>query len=797
MRSALVAAVLFSLPASLLAQPVPGRVRDADTDLPVQARVEIAGSRVAIATDADGRFTLPLEAACPATAGAAATCPVTLVVSHPGYYVQRLPVTLGATSTIDIRLAAIVSVSDRVEVTASRARDGVDAVSFTNIAQEQVAEAHWGQDPAMLLSTLVPGMYASNDNGNGIGYSYFSIRGFGQARTRVMLNGAPLNDAESGELFFIDLADFLSTGGDVQVQRGVFGLSGLGGAIDITTASPGVSPQLTVHTGAGSFGTRRVSVIAESGLVGGAWSFTGRYSNITTDGYRDQAWADMWNYYVSAARYGQRSRARFVAFGGPEKTHLAYNGVSREVLEGGLTGDAGRDRRFNPITWEGEVDRFFQPHFQFVHDVDVSPATTFSQTAYVFLGDGYYDQYRARRWMFEYDLPGVTLPSGATVSRTDLIRRRNVDEWDAGWVPSLSLTRGRMTYEAQGEARVHRAHHVGEVRWAEYYPASLAANHRYYDYEVAKNTVAAAGEARFAATDRVTLAGGLQVTHHAYEMSNDRLRNVAVSEDFTFLLPRASAVVKTGAGSNVYASVARGMREPFFRSLYDPQDYYAVPVSLDPEDVWNVEAGVSVQRPSWRLRGNVFWMHFLNEIVYAGAVDDNGVPVYGNGATSRHRGIEVDGRVTLPRRTSIDATLSLSRNTFTRYREFDFEGGSVTYDGNRIAGFPDVMASVVARTAIGRGQATLALRHVGRFYVDSSQRDDRQNDAYTLADLSGRIPLPGAVARGVGLGRIEFDVRVNNLFDARYTTFGYVEDGIPLYIPAAGRHVYLGLTLGR
>jgi hypothetical protein len=34
----------------------------------VQARVEVAGARVAIATDAEGRFTLPLEAACPATA---------------------------------------------------------------------------------------------------------------------------------------------------------------------------------------------------------------------------------------------------------------------------------------------------------------------------------------------------------------------------------------------------------------------------------------------------------------------------------------------------------------------------------------------------------------------------------------------------------------------------------------------------------------------------------------------------------------------------------------------------------
>ena len=107
----------------------------------------------------------------------------------------------------------------------------------------------------MLLSQVVPGMYTSNDQGNGIGYSYFSIRGFGQARTRVMLNGAPLNDAESGELFFIDLADFLATSGDVQVQRGVFGLSGLGGAVDITTALPSVTPAFSVHAGVGSYGT--------------------------------------------------------------------------------------------------------------------------------------------------------------------------------------------------------------------------------------------------------------------------------------------------------------------------------------------------------------------------------------------------------------------------------------------------------------------------------------------------------------------------------------------------------------
>ncbi len=115
----------------------------------------------------------------------------------------------------------------------------------------------------------------------------------------------------------------------------------------------------------------------------------------------------------------------------------------------------------------------------------------------------------------------MTLPGGAVITRTDLTRRRNVDEWDAGWVPSFSQARGRVTYELQGEARIHRAHHVGEVTWAQYYPAGVAPNHRYYDYKVAKHTVSGAGEVRIAATDRVTLAGGVQVAYHAYEMSDD------------------------------------------------------------------------------------------------------------------------------------------------------------------------------------------------------------------------------------------------------------------------------------
>jgi iron complex outermembrane receptor protein len=271
---------------------------------------------------------------------------------------------------------------------------------------------------------------------------------------------------------------------------------------------------------------------------------------------------------------------------------------------------------------------------------------------------------------------------------------------------------------------------------------------------------------------------------------------VSLSPTYNFVMPKAGAVFTLGPTSNLYATVARGMREPFLSSIYNPEDYYATPVSLTPEDVWDIEGGLSLQRPLWRMRGNVFWMNFLNEIVYAGALDDNGVPIYGNGARSRRRGAELDGTVILAPHVNLDAALTLSRNTFTKYREFDFEGGSVVYDGHRLGGFPDLMASVTLRGEWRGTTTALSVRRVGRFYLDNTQDATRVNDAYTVVDASANVPLPAAWARHLGLSRTALALKVNNLFDRRYTTFGYVDGSEALYIPAAGRNVFLGCTFG-
>ena len=801
MRSAALAPFVFIVAAGAVSAAVlQGTVLDASTGKAVAgARVEVISTRAATATDERGGF------AVEAPAG-----PIDLAVSRTGYRVSRLALPALPAGPLVVRLEPVISIADRVEVTAARAREGTDPVTFTNVPQERVAETYWGQDPAILLSQTVPGYYAYNDSGNGIGYSYYWIRGFNQAQTRMTLNGAPLNDAEDGELYFIDLADFMATAGDIQMQRGVFGLSGIGGAVDITTANPAMEPRFTFTGGFGSFGTQRLNTTWDSGLINGTWAISARYSKIRTDGYRDQSWVDMSNTYLSLAHFGESSRWRLVLFGGPEQTHLAYEGVPKSVLDGGLTGDADRDRRFNPLTYPGEQDNFTQRHAQLVHELAVSPATQLDETFFVFTGSGFYDEYKADSVLAEYNLPDVVLPDGTVVTNSDLVRRRQVDEWDAGWVPTLATTAGDWTLTLKGEVRFHSGHHVGDVRWAQNYPAGVPPNNVYYDYRADKRTAALSAAVTWRAADRLTVTAALEAAQHRYELSHDEIKGFAFTQSYDFLMPRLGAVFRVADATELYANVARGMKEPAFREIYDPEDYYGEFAELSPQDVWDWEAGVSARRGAWRVRANLFFMNFPNEIVYSGALDSSGVPIYGNGAHSHHQGIEIDATFEPSRYLGLDANVSLSHNTFVHYHELVDPQTTNVYDGNRLAGYPDALASLTARTHAGPVALSATGRWVGRFYLDNSEDNRRNpearqqpgyvplvNPSYFVLDAAARGALPAKALSALGITSAELELRLNNLLDRKYTAFGYAgDDGAPVFIPAATRNVYVGVTLG-
>ncbi len=789
----ILAAALAALPATAAAVELAGRVTGADGEPLADCTVDMmAGACLWHATcGVDGRFRLAV--------GDDFAAPILLLVAAPGHRPAELELA-EVFRELEVQLEASPAFAAEVEVSALRARPGFTPVTASNVGRDDIERGSWGQDVPMFLSQ-VPGFYAYSDNGHGIGYSYFQLRGFDMRRTAVSLNGVPLNDASSHSVFFVDLADFLATTEDIQVQRGVgtslYGGAAIGGSVDLATRTPLPDRRLRVQALAGAWDTSRFNVEYDSGRSDTGWAATMRWSRVDSDGYRDQSWTTMWNYYLAVERAGERSHLRLLLFGGPEDTHLAYDGVSRDYLDGEVTGDRRRDRRFNPLAYPNEVDHFFQPHYQLIHGWQATPSLALQNTLYYFEGDGYYQQYRADRWMPEYDLEPFPGPDGELVDTTDLVRRRQVDEWDAGWVPYLEWDHGdrRGTLQAGVASRRHHSRHWGEVTWAEHYPPDLAPDHRYYDYQLDKTSLQPFVQESWQAGPRLALLAGLTWTWHRYRMAEDQLRGVAFSEEFSYPLPRLGATFFPADGTSLYLNLSRGGREPAFRDLYDPQDYWSQPVELEPEELTDLELGGERRWGSGVARATLYWLHFTNEIVWAGGLDSDGVPVTANGARTDHRGAELELEWTPRPRWGGRLGLAWSRNTFDQFVEYDWDGTAVDHAGDPIAGIPEWLGTLQASGGAGPVDALLALRHVGRFYLDNTGSRERSNDPFLSLDLSLTVDPGEAARRWLGAQRAVVELRLDNVTDELYTTFGYVEDGQPFWIPAATRSLYLGCTV--
>lgn len=50
------------------------------------------------------------------------------------------------------------------------------------------------------------------------------------------------------------------------------------------------------------------------------------------------------------------------------KNHLAYTGVDKAYLDGEVTGDKLKDRKYNYLTYPDETDNYFQPHYELVYN---------------------------------------------------------------------------------------------------------------------------------------------------------------------------------------------------------------------------------------------------------------------------------------------------------------------------------------------------------------------------------------------------------------------------------------------
>ncbi len=111
-------------------------------------------------------------------------------------------------------------------------------MAFQNINKQQLKAINHGQDIPFLLS-LTPSVITTSDAGNGIGYTSLRVRGTDPSRINITSNGIPMNDAESSQVFWVNIGDFASSISSMQIQRGVGtstnGSSAFGATVNMET----------------------------------------------------------------------------------------------------------------------------------------------------------------------------------------------------------------------------------------------------------------------------------------------------------------------------------------------------------------------------------------------------------------------------------------------------------------------------------------------------------------------------------------------------------------------------------
>ena len=182
------------------------------------------------------------------------------------------------------------------------------------------------------LFSQTPGVIAWSENGLGTGTTYMRIRGAGDSRINVTLDGVPLNSPEDQCVFWANMNSYASLLGSVQIQRGVGtstnGDGAFGGTVALSSATPLQTPSLEISGSYGSFNTWNWGGKFSTGLLWNHLIIDGAYHQTTTDGYLHGTKARSGSYYGGITYIASDDFViRYKNIGNFERTGQAWNGV--------------------------------------------------------------------------------------------------------------------------------------------------------------------------------------------------------------------------------------------------------------------------------------------------------------------------------------------------------------------------------------------------------------------------------------------------------------------------------------
>jgi iron complex outermembrane receptor protein len=682
-----------------------------------------------------------------------------------------------------------------VEVRAIRA--GVNApFTKTNLTKKDIAKLNLGQDIPFLLNQT-PSVVINSDAGNGVGYTGIRIRGTDATRINVTLNGIPYNDAESQITYFVDLPDFSSSVGSIQIQRGVGtssnGAGAFGASINFSTNEVNKEAYGEFNNSYGSFNTWKNTVKAGSGLIADHFLVDARLSRITSDGYIDRASTDLKSFYFSTAYLNDKSSLRLNIFSGKEKTYQAWNGVSEADLRSGnrRINYAGTEKPGDP--YNNEADNFQQDHFQLFFDHRFTDKLIFNTAFFLTKGKGYYEQYKAGQDYADY---GLDDPSPG-VSSTDLVRQLWLQNNFYGNIFSLQLKHKLSQFTLGGGWTRFDNNHYGDIIWAQHgLPAPTV---RWYDFDAKKTDMNVYFKQQTQFMPNWYLFYDLQYHHVSYDIGGFRDNPLLkVNSDFDFFNPKAGiSYVKNGWKGYLSYSIAG--KEP-------NRDDFEAGVDRQPkrEKLGDIELGIerAIRNTSWS--ATLYYMHYKDQLVLTGEINDVGAYTRTNIPKSYRLGIELQGAAKFNSWVNVSANLALSKNKVQDFTEYidDYDlGGQKTnqYKETDIAFSPAVVGGATINfTPSEHFELGLLSKYVSDQFLDNTQNDSRKLNGFYTQDARLIYTL-----KNKWLKEMNIIGQVNNIFNKKYEpngyTFSYIAGGETItenyYFPMAGTNFMIGVNI--
>lgn len=722
--------------------------------------------------------------------------------SFIGYETGILNLMIKSDTTVNIVLVQTSVLTDDVVISATRA--GARApFAYSNVDKLALEKLGTASDMPYLL-TLTPSFVETSEAGNGVGYTSMRIRGTDASRINVTIDGIPLNDPESQQVFWVDLPDLSSSVDNIQVQRGVGtstnGAGAFGASVNIQTRGVENEPFALVNSSAGSFRTFRNSISAGTGLIKDRFAFQMRFSDIKSDGYIRRTGSNHQSAFLSGLYRSGKSLVKANIILGREHTGIGWWGVPAEMLE--------TDRRYNPAGeytdengikryYDNESDNYSQDHYQLIFSRKLTGALSVHTALHYTRGKGFYEEYREDESYSDYGLKYVRM-SDTTLYVTDLIRRKWMANDFYGLVYSLKYKNEKVEASMGGGLNIFSGDHFGRIIWMRY-PGAAEKDHQWYFNNGEKREASLYGKMTAEISPKASFFGDLQYRYIKYilEGNDDDLKNISQTHSFNFFNPKTGIHFTIGEDQEAYVSVSVAHREPTRTDFKEASgDDEATPGS---ERLFDTELGYRLNLPGRSFAINLYGMFYKDQLVPTGELSNVGYPIMTNVDRSYRIGAELSAGFVPADFLSWKLNLTLSRNKIRdfveHYVDYNTTDWSSEYKSRNLGNVDIAYSPRVTGTSdfalkpISTADIHLITKYVGRQYFDNTMSGERMLDHYLVNNI-----IVGFTPGIKNIRKVEIQAIVNNIFNTEYENNAYggnwYEDGKgktwAYYFPQAG-----------